>query len=266
LTSQGTLTVAAVQMTASPRAWEMNTARAAGWIEIAVSAGARLVLLPELFAIGSFYAPDLLAFAEPPQGRTARWLLAAAADYCSVVAGTILERRDGRVHNTLLFAEPDGRLLRYTKRNLGVVEREFGIARGGEPNVLRTALGHVGCLICSDGNNVDLRQTIAQANSDVVLVPQAIGATERLGRLVETMEEGGRQPLWGEIVRELGVPTVTAGLVGIFENPRPEVMGDYLRGGTYIIDAAGCGIAYVPFPEEGVAVATLPLGKRCARP
>jgi predicted amidohydrolase len=158
----------------------------------------------------------------------------------------------------LLVAEPDGRILRYAKRKLGEAEVAF-IAPGREPNVLSTTIGRVGCLICSDGNDAALRQSIVHAGVDLVLVPQAIGATERLGRLVETMEEGSR-PLWGPIVRELGVPAVTAGLVGVFENPVPEEIGDYLRGGTYVIDAAGRGLAHVPFPEEGVAVAAVSLG------
>jgi predicted amidohydrolase len=115
-------------------------------------------------------------------------------------------------------------------------------------------------LICSDGNDAALRQNIVHAGVDLVLVPQAIGATERLDRLVEAMEEEGRRPLWGPIVRELGAPAVTAGLVGSFENPLPEEIGDYLRGGTYVIDAAGRGLAHVPFPEEAVAVAAVSLG------
>src|SRR5690348_12443262 len=112
-----TLTIAGVQMSASPRAWEVNTAHAAEWIGTAVDAGARLVLLPELFAVGSFYAPDLLTFAEPPMGRTACWLVDVARARRIVVAGTILERCGGHVHNTLLVAEPDGRLSRYAKCN-----------------------------------------------------------------------------------------------------------------------------------------------------
>jgi predicted amidohydrolase len=254
------LTVAGVQMSASPRAWELNTARAAGWMGAAVDAGARLVLLPELFAIGSFYAPDLPTFAEPSMGRTARWLLTVAQEHRIVVAGTILERCRSHMHNTLLVAEPDGRLLRYAKRHLGV-EVEFAVAPGREPNVLRTSIGHVGCLICSDGNDAALRRNIARAGVDLVLVPQAIGATYQLGLMVESMEEAGCRPLWGEIVRELGAPAVTAGLVGGFENPRPQEIGDYLRGGTYVVDATGRGLAHVPFPEEGVAMATVRLGR-----
>jgi predicted amidohydrolase len=257
------LTVAGIQMTAAPRAWEANTARAARWIAAAAAAGARLILLPELFALGSFYAPDLLTFAEAPMGRTAGWLLAIAHEHRIVVAGTTLERQGSQVHNTLLIAEPDGRLLRYAKRHLGPVETQF-IAPGHAPNVLDTAIGRVGCLICSDGNDAELRQDLVRANLDLILVPQAIGATEKLGRLVETKEEGGGRPLWGEIVRELGVSTVTAGLVGIFENPWPETLGDYLRGGTDIIDAAGRGLAHVRFPDEGVALATVRLGREPA--
>jgi predicted amidohydrolase len=186
-------------------------------------------------------------------------LLTVAHEYSTVVAGTILERCGSHVHNTLLVAEPGGRILRYAKRKLGEAEVAF-IAPGRGPNILSTILGRVGWLICSDGNDAALRQNIVQAGADLVLVPQAIGATERLGRLVETMEDGGRRPLWGPIVRELGVLAVTAGLVRIFENPMPEEVGAYLRGGTYVIDAAGRGLAHVPFPEEAVAVAAVSLG------
>src|SRR5437763_16415078 len=98
--SPRTLTVAGVQMYASPRAGGVNTARAARWIGAAVDAGARLVLLPELFAIGSFYAPDLTTFAELPTARTARWLLTVTREHRSVVAGTILERCGSHLHNT----------------------------------------------------------------------------------------------------------------------------------------------------------------------
>jgi hypothetical protein len=87
--------------------------------------------------------------------------------------------------------------------------------------------------------------------------PQAIGATDELGRQVELLEEEGQRPLWGEIVRGLGAPAVSAGLIGPLESPAPALLGTYLRGGTYVIDAAGQGLAHVPFPEEGVAVATI---------
>jgi predicted amidohydrolase len=129
-------------------------------------------------------------------GRTARWLLTVAQEHSIVVAGTILERCGSHVHNTLLVAQPDGRILQYAKRMLGEAEAAF-IAPGCEPNVLSTTIGHVGCLICTDGNDAALRQALVRAGVDLVLVPQAIEATYQLGRLVETMEDGGRRPLWG---------------------------------------------------------------------
>src|SRR5205823_11445479 len=103
------------------------------------------------------------------------------------------------------------------------------------------------------------RQAIVDAGVDLVLVPQAIGATVELGWAVEAMEKRGSQPLWGSIVREIGVPAITAGLVGFFDNPVPDQVGDYLRGGTYVINATGQGLAHVPFLDEGVAVATVTL-------
>ncbi len=245
-------------MFARPRAWEENTWRAAVWIDVALATGARLILLPELFAIGSFYAPDLLTFAEPPLGRTAEWLLEKAATHQVVIVGTNLERQDSSVYNTLLLAEPSGRLLGYQKRHLGELEARF-VEPGQSSNVLDTSVGRVGCLICSDGNDAGLRESIARAKVDLVIAPQAIGSTVSLGHSVEEMERGGNEPLWGPIVREVGAPAVTAGLVGAFENPIPEQVGDYLRGGTYVIDATGRGLAHVSFPEEGIAVASVTL-------
>jgi predicted amidohydrolase len=245
-------------MYATPRAWEENTERAAHWIGAAAAGGADLILLPELFAIGSFFGPDLPTFAEPPMARTTQWLRGVAQEHGATVAGTILERWGLRIYNTLLVADSSGRLFRYMKRHLSALESKI-VASGRTPNVLPATIGRIGCLICSDGNNVELRQSIARAKVDLILVPQAIGATMELGRRVEAMEKAGSCPLWGPIVRELGAPAVLAGLLGVFENPTPEDVGDYLRGGTYVIDASGHALAHVAFPEEGVALATVTL-------
>jgi predicted amidohydrolase len=250
------LTVAGIQLLARPRAWDENIARAEGWIRTVAASGAALVLLPELFAIGSFYSDDLLDFVESPTGRTTAWLASVAHTYRVILAGTILERSGTAIFNTLILAEPSGQVARYRKRNRGPLERPL-ITPGRGPVVLETSIGHVGCLICSDGNDSSLYQRIGRAGVDLLLVPQAIGATVPLGYEVERIEEGGTKPLWGPIVRTIGAPAVTAGLVGPFENPVPAQAGDYLRGGTYVIDKDGQALAHVAFPREGIALATV---------
>jgi N-carbamoylputrescine amidase len=260
------LTVAGIQLLARPRAWHENIARAEAWVWTAVAGGAALILLPELFAIGSFYADDLLDYVEPPDGRTTAWLTSVAHAHRVVLAGTILERSGMAVFNTLVLVEPSGHAARYRKRNLGPLEQTL-ITPGRGPVVLRTSVGRVGCLICSDGNDSSLCQRIGRAGVDLLLVPQAIGATVPLGDEVERIEEGGTKPLWGPIGRTIGVPAVTAGLVGPFENQVPDQAGDYLRGGTYVIDKDGRAMAHVAFPREGIALATVPIagtkGRRC---
>jgi hypothetical protein len=124
----------------------------------------------------------------------------------------------------------------------------FFFGHDGRPSV---ALSH-------RRRNPDASPT-ARADIDVLLVPQAIGATFQMGYVVEEMEQYGGAPLWGPIVREIGAPAVLAGLVGPFENPVPDQIGDYLRGGTYVIDKRGRGLAHVAFPDEGVAIAEIPL-------
>jgi N-carbamoylputrescine amidase len=252
------LTVAGIQLLARPRAWDENVARAEDWVRTAAATGAQVVLLPELFAIGSFYAEDLLDFVEGRTGRTSSWMVSVARAYRVLLAGTILERSRIAVFNSLILAEPSGQVVRYQKRNLGPLERPL-IRPGRGPLVLKTSVGRIGCLICSDGSDARLCRSICRASVDLLLVPQAIGATVQLGYDVERMEENGTEPLWGPIVGEIGAPAVTAGLVGPFENPIPDRVGNYLRGGTYVIDGNGRALAHVAFPNEGVALATLPV-------
>jgi predicted amidohydrolase len=99
-------------------AWEqpaVNYDRLRPWIAAAATAGARLVVLPEMFACG--FSMDTAAIAEPVDGPSVEFLRRAAGEHGVWVAGSVPERPAGaeRPFNTLVLAAPDGALHRYRK-------------------------------------------------------------------------------------------------------------------------------------------------------
>jgi predicted amidohydrolase len=99
-------------------AWEdppASFARIRPWIAAAAAAGARLVVLPEMFACGFSMRTDRLA--EPEGGPSTRFLAEEAGRHGIHICGSLPERREGadRPANTLVLAAPDGSLRRYRK-------------------------------------------------------------------------------------------------------------------------------------------------------
>ncbi len=92
-----------------------NHARLAPRIAAAAGDGARLVLLPEMYACGFSMRTDITA--EAPDGPSATFLVDQAAANGCWVGGTFPELTDGRERptNTFLLAGPDGQQARYAK-------------------------------------------------------------------------------------------------------------------------------------------------------
>jgi predicted amidohydrolase len=83
-------------------------------VAAAVHEGARLIVLPEMFAVGFSTAPERVA--EPPAGPTSTWLATQAARHDAWICGTIPEQgATGRPRNVLVLAAPDGSMHRYAK-------------------------------------------------------------------------------------------------------------------------------------------------------
>ena len=107
--------VAAVQ---SDIAWEdpeANFARRRPWIAAAAAAGARLVVLPEMFACG--FSMDTARICEAPGGRSTAFLVDQARALGLWICGALPELPPGeaRPYNTLVIAGPGGELRRYRK-------------------------------------------------------------------------------------------------------------------------------------------------------
>ncbi len=106
--------VAAVQLDI---VWEdppANYRRAERRVQEAAALGARLVVLPEMFACGFSMRADALA--EPPDGPTENFLRGVAADLgVHVLAGVPVRAEAGLPRNCAVLASPDGGLRRAGK-------------------------------------------------------------------------------------------------------------------------------------------------------
>lgn len=174
---------AAVQMSSgADRA--ANLARAADLVRDAAARGARLVVLPEVFAWRGPRA-DEAAIAEPIPGPTTE-TLAALARSCAIhlCAGSLLERAGGetRAYNTSCLFDPRGALVaRYRKVHLFDIEipgrvsvRESATrAPGGDVVAIPTELGTLGLSVCYDLRFPELYRRLVRAGAEVLLVPSA---------------------------------------------------------------------------------------------
>jgi predicted amidohydrolase len=174
---------AAVQMSSgADRA--ANIARATALVREAADRGARLVVLPEVFAWRGPHAgePGSAEIVPGPTSEAMR-ALARACDI-HLCMGSILEQVPGesRAYNTSVLFSPDGTLLaRYRKLHLFDVElpgrvsvRESASrAPGNEIVTVKTALGTLGLTICYDLRFPELYRRLSRAGAEVLLVPSA---------------------------------------------------------------------------------------------
>ncbi len=98
--------------------WERPSesfARARPWIAAAAAAGAKLVVLPEMFACGFSMATDRVA--EPVDGDSVAFLREQARSHGVWICGSVPERTDAdpRPFNTLVLCGPSGETHRYRK-------------------------------------------------------------------------------------------------------------------------------------------------------
>ena len=173
---------AAIQMSSGPdRA--VNVARASALVREAAARGARLAVLPEVFAWRGPKAEEP-AVAEPVPGPTTDTFATLARACCIYLCmGSILEAVPGEVrpYNTSCVLDPQGNLLaRYRKLHLFDVDlprvsvRESeSRAPGGEVVTVPTELGALGLSICYDLRFPELYRRLVSAGAEILLVPSA---------------------------------------------------------------------------------------------
>jgi predicted amidohydrolase len=134
--------------------WEdpaRNHARLRPWLDAAQAAGARLVVLPEMFACGFSMNTD--AIAETPDGPSTAFLVDQAAARGLWLAGSVPQREPDRSRpaNTLVLAGPDGQLHRYRKLHPFSFANEDEYYEAGDTHVTVEVEGlRVTLFVCYD--------------------------------------------------------------------------------------------------------------------
>lgn len=109
------LTVTLIQSDLTWEKSDANLSRFDAWID-GLDHPTDLIVLPEMFSTG--FSMRAAALAEPMEGAAVRWLREKAADKGATITGSLMIEADGRYHNRLVWARPDGELFTYDKRHL----------------------------------------------------------------------------------------------------------------------------------------------------
>nr|WP_223264535.1 carbon-nitrogen hydrolase family protein [Sulfuriferula plumbiphila] len=178
--------MAAIQMASGPNV-SANLAEAERLVALAVAGGAKLVVLPEFFAImGNKDTDKVAAREEEGKGPIQKFLASAAKKHkIWLVGGSVPLACDNpkKVRNSCLVYDDKGKLVaRYDKihlfgLDLGVehYQEEKTIEPGDQIVVLDSPFGRIGLSVCYDLRFPELYR--AMPNVDIILVPSAFTAT-----------------------------------------------------------------------------------------
>jgi deaminated glutathione amidase len=184
--TQSFFRIAAVQMASGPNV-KANLEEATRLVELAASTGARIVALPEYFAIMGMKETDKVALREEEgSGPIQKWMSETAAKHrIWLIGGSIplVSNDPTRVRNScLVYNKVGDQVARYDKIhlfNLAMGKDNFSEARTIEPGdkvvVVETPYGRIGLSICYDLRFPELYR--AMGDVDIIVVPSAFTAT-----------------------------------------------------------------------------------------
>lgn len=181
-------TLAAIQMASSPNV-SGNLLEAGRLTEAAATQGARLIVLPENFALMGLHETDKRDVAETDGKGPIQDFLSRTAERYKVwlVGGTIpLQGASGKVRaSCLVFDDKGQRAGRYDKIHLFDVsvpgtdesyQESATIEAGEDPLVIDTPFGRLGLSVCYDIRFPELYRQMSSVGMDILAVPSAFTA------------------------------------------------------------------------------------------
>lgn len=255
------VTVAAVQLACD---WdtEGNIARAERLVREAARRGARIILIPELFAAPYFCieqdARHLHLAQAVEESRPVSHFAALARELAVVLPVSFFERAGPAYFNSVAIIDADGRRLGiYRKSHIpngpGYQEKSYFSPGDTGFRVWDTRHARIGVGICWDQWFPESARAMALMGAEILLFPTAIGSEPPPAPPVNSREHWQRTQQ-GHAAANL-MPLVAANRYGL-ERSLQDPQRLYLRfyGSSFIADPQGAKVAEAP--EEGEAVLT----------
>ena len=246
------LVAAAIQMSSTPDKGE-NKRTAEALVREAVSSGAELVALPELWSchgLDEAYGEN----AEPVPGPTTDFLGDLARELgVYVLGGSILEGEPGakRLSNTSTFFDPSGEMTAVYRKihlfDVKVSDKEYlesaSIAPGDEIVTAKAGAATLGLSVCYDVRFPELYRLLALRGAEILAVPAAF-----------TLQTG--KDHWEILLRARAVENQAFVLAPAQWGRKAD--GRWTYGRSMIVDPWGTVLATCP-DRDGYALATLDL-------
>ncbi len=257
---------AVVQVESRPGEIAFNHAHAMPWIEEAASRGARLVILPELFACGYIPNETVWQYAETLGGPTVRWLRAVAQRLRIYLGAGFAEVDGTHFYNSFALAAPDGGLAGCARK---AMSEAYCFRYGRGRHLFATDIGQVGAGICADNHVITFLRLMEASSIDLLLMPHASPLPFRTSRMITEADRAQAAENLLSVpslyARRLGVPVLFANAVGDLQ-PMSGLFGrlmspEFFRlpGLSRIVDADGTLRGELG-REEGVLVAEVGTG------
>lgn len=248
--SSNIVKVAAIQMASGPYV-AANLNEAKRLVELAVNKGAKLVVLPEYFAIMGLKDTDKVAVAEEEGAGPIQFFLSDLARKHDlwIIGGSIplQSKIAGKVRNTCLVYDNTGKVVaRYDKIHLFGLDlgneqyhEEKTIEAGNQVVVVETPFGKIGLSICYDLRFPEMFRAMGEV--EMIVIPAAF--TETTGKAH-----------WETLVRARAIENlsyVIASAQGGYHTSGRET-----HGNSMIVDPWGVVLDRLP-RGSGVVIATI---------
>jgi predicted amidohydrolase len=163
--------IAAVQMTIEPLKPERNIQKAFQLLEKVFKQELDIICFPEDFVTGPL-RDAVSRFAQPIPGKYTDIFSKLALEHgVYVIAGSIIEKEDGKYYNTSVLISPEGNIIgKYRKIFLWHPEKSY-VERGWELPVFKTKFGTVGIEICWDLAFPEVTREFALKGANIVFCP-----------------------------------------------------------------------------------------------
>lgn len=259
------LKIAIIQTESKHGAIDDNLNRAGKLIEQAAKEGAKLIVLPELFACGYIPNPSLWQYGETGESKTIRWLKYNSQRLKIFLGAGLVEIIDRDYFNTFVLANPEGKIEGRAVKNDA---ESYCFKRGKGLHIIDSSIGRIGVGICADNHFTRFIRQMQSEKIDFLLMPHAWPSPDNYSQAVSQDDvkhtKADIQGFASLVNGLLGVPCIFANQIGSIA-PMSGILGKMmnpnifkLRGCSKIIDAGGSVLAELS-DKEGFAAATISL-------